>query len=301
MLPLAQWLLRGQGQALAFVTICFSAGCVFWPVNILAVAGLALLTLRLGATKSATIGLLALIPASTIGYQLGSAFMPVLLGLSTLLVSETLRASRSWALSLLALTISAFIASSVMLLLFEAVLLEQVAFMQDILQQLQAPMSNGNPTGNAALMSLLTDSLNSRFMAGIWGSMVSMMCFFGIVLSRSWQAKLFNPGGFQREFHELRLGKIDTFLYTLTGLGFLTIDTSMMTWAWICMFPLLISGLAFCHWFGMQKKLKQHWYVIFYLLLILNDFLRLILVLIALLDVSINLRARLNKQNTFEK
>ena len=296
MLPLAQWLMRGQGQALAFVVVCFSAGCVFWPINILAVAGLGLLTLRLGAAHSATIGLLALLPATVIGYQLGSSYMPALLGLSTIIVSETLRATRSWPLSLLALTISAFAASAVMLFLFEAALLEQVEFMQEILQQFQAQMAQQQ--GNAQVMKLLLDSLNTQFIAGIWGSMIVMMCFAGIALSRSWQAKLYNPGGFQQEFHALRLGRADTFLYMVSGLGFLAINTSMMTWAWISMFPVLISGIALFHWLAMHKKLKQHWYVIFYMLLILNDFIRLILVFIALLDVSINFRERLNKPQT---
>lgn len=295
MLPLAQWLLKGQGQALAFVTVCFSVGYIFWPINIIAAASLSLITLRQGAQQSVTIAALALIPAAIIGYQIGGMYMPLLLGLSTLITSETLKQTRSWPFSLLALTGSAYAASVVMLVFFNTALLEQVGMMQDVLAQVGKQMVNQNEA-QAEMMQLINESLNARFIAGIWGSMLVIMVFFGLVLARSWQSKLFNPGGFQQEFHQLRLGKADTMIYTITGLGLLAIDTSFMTWAWMSFFPLTISAVALFHWAAKQREVKQHWYVIFYALLILNDFVRLFLVVIALLDTTVNFRQKISKQ-----
>ncbi len=296
MLPLAQWLLKGQGQALAFVTVCFSVGYVFWPINIIAAAGLSLITLRQGAQQSATIAALALIPAAIIGYQLGGTYMPLMLGLSTLITSETLKQTRSWPFSLLALTGSAYAAAAAMLVFFNAALLEQVTLMQELFAQINQQMANQNEA-QAAMMQLINDSLNTRFIAGIWGSMLVIMVFFGLVLARSWQAQLFNPGGFQQEFHQLRLGKADTLVYTITGLGLLSFDTSLMTWAWMSFFPLTISAVALCHWVAKQRELRQHWYIIFYMLFILSDFVRLFLIVIAMLDASMNFRQRISKQS----
>ena len=295
MLPLAQWLLKGQGQALAFVTVCFCAGYIFWPINIIAAAGLSLISLRQGAQKSATIAALALIPAAIIGYQLGGIYMPLLLGLSTLITSETLKQTRSWPFSLLALTGTSFAASAAMLVFFNTTLLEQVSMMQEVLAHVSEQMANQNEA-QAEVMQLINESLNARFIAGIWGSMLAVMVFFGLALARSWQAKLFNPGGFQQEFHQLRLGKADTLIYVITGLGLLSLDTSFMTWAWMSFFPLVISAIALFHWGAKQRELRQHWYVIFYMLLFMSDFARLFLVVIALLDTSVNFRQRLIKQ-----
>ncbi|MCK5881100.1 MAG: DUF2232 domain-containing protein [Sinobacterium sp.] len=299
MLPLAQWLLKGQGQALAFVTVCFGAGYIFWPINIIAAAGLSLITLRQGAQQSATIAALALIPTAIIGYQLGGIYMPLLLGLSTLITSETLKQTNSWSFSLLALTGSAFAASAAMLVFFNTALLEQVSIMQEFLAHVSEQMDSQNEA-QLEMMQLINESLNARFIAGIWGSMLVIMVFFGLALARSWQAQLFNPGGFQQEFHQLRLGKADTLIYIVTGLGLLAIDTSLMTWAWMSFFPLTISAVALCHWGAKQRGLGQHWYIIFYMMLIISDFVRLFLVVIALLDTSVNFRQRI-KQSQIHK
>jgi hypothetical protein len=296
MLPLAQWLLKGQGQALAFVTVCFSAGYIFWPLNIIAAASLSLITLRHGAQKSATIAALALIPAAIIGYRLGGTYMPLMLGLSTLITSGVLKQTRSWSFSLLALTVSAFVASAAMLVFAEAALLEQVNMMQELLAQVGQQMADQN-NAQAEMMQLINDSLNTRFIAGIWGSMLVIMVFFGLALARSWQAKLYNPGGFQQEFHQLRLGRADTLIYIVSGIGLLAIDTSLMTWAWMSFFPLTISAIALCHWVAKQRGLGQHWYVIFYILLIVSDFVRLLLVVIAMLDTTVNFRQRISQRS----
>jgi len=292
MLPLAQWFMRGQGQALAFVTVCFSAGILFWPLNILAIAGLCLVTLRLGAQQGATIGLLALIPALFIGYQLGEALTPLLLGTSSLIVSQVLRQTRSWPFTLISLTMVSLGCAALMQTLFESDLAQQVEFLSSILQEASQQIEPQN-AAQAELFKVIIEHLNTTFAAGIWGSMIAIMITLGIVIARSWQAKLYNPGGFQQEFHQLRLGKADTFLYMITGLGFLAIDASFMTWAWICFLPLTISAIALFHYVAKHKKLRQHWYVIFYMLLILSDFMRLFLVLIAVLDASINFRKQL--------
>ncbi len=297
MLPLAQWLMRGQGQALAFVVVCFSAGIIFWPLNILAAAGLSLVTLRHGTQTGITVGLLALVPAILIGISTntGGAYLPALLVLGTLISSEVLRQSRSWSFTLLALTLSAFGSAALVMTVFSNDLDAQVKLLQEVLTSITNELAKQDPE-QAKLLEVIGEYLNTTFVAGLWGALVIVINFLGLILGRSWQAGLYNPGGFQQEFHQLRLGRADTLVYLGLSLGALVFDASMMTWSWISMLPLTVSAIALFHWLAKYKEYGQHWYIIFYALLIISDFMRLILVLVALLDVSIDFRKRLSQR-----
>ncbi len=48
----------------------------------------------------------------------------------------------------------------------------------------------------------------STLMTGFYASTLFIIATLSLLLARSWQAKLFNPGGMKREFHELRFGKV---------------------------------------------------------------------------------------------
>ncbi len=82
----------------------------------------------------------------------------------------------------------------------------------------------------------------------------------GLFIGRYWQAQLFNVGGFQKEFHSLRLGREAVIVFVVAfGLAqlfagsFFTLITSAM------MFVFFIQGLSVLHCLTKQRGLSKSW------------------------------------------
>ena len=63
----------------------------------------------------------------------------------------------------------------------------------------------------------------ARLMTGGGAATVFWVASAALLLGRSWQAKLYNPGGFQPEFHGLAFGRTAT----LTGAGIVALALSL--------------------------------------------------------------------------
>jgi len=81
----------------------------------------------------------------------------------------------------------------------------------------------------------------------------------GVFIARSWQAKLFNIGGFQKEFHSLRLGREAVIVFVVAFAlaqvfsgSFFTLITSAM------MFVFFIQGLSVLHCWSEQELVDRH-------------------------------------------
>lgn len=150
-----------------------------------------------------------------------------------------------------------------------------------LLMALQAPMS-GFWAGATEQLKLATEAdsplspmgafsdeqLVSLLHAGA-GVTVIVFAASGLFLGRSGQAKLLNPGGFQREFHALYFGKyIAIGCLVLMFAGFFTGGALGITLATIASFPLLLQGLAVVHALVKERSLGVGWLVVLYSLLI---------------------------------
>jgi hypothetical protein len=127
--------------------------------------------------------------------------------------------------------------------------------------------------------------------------MGAVYMFLSIVLlmvSRWMQAALFNPGGFQKEFHQLRIEQKVALL--LVGLMMLANFEILIPASWMLylILPLLFSGLALIHAVVAAKKLSSMWLAALYALIMLPLIANLV-VLIALLDSWYDFRTRLQK------
>jgi len=102
-------------------------------------------------------------------------------------------------------------------------------------------------------------------------TIVSLLLFatFALIQARYWQAKLFNPGGFQLEFHALRFGQT----LAIAGL-FVCVVAAVAQWApaiglafiVICLFT--FQGLAVVHAMVKKGRLGQGWLIGIYILLL---------------------------------
>jgi hypothetical protein len=96
---------------------------------------------------------------------------------------------------------------------------------------------------------------------------VAAGCLF---IARSWQAQLFNPGGFQKEFHSLKFGRIAA----IAALPIVVISMlSDIDWldaiAMVVVFLFCLQGLSVVHALVKQRGLSQGTLVVMYALLIL--------------------------------
>ncbi len=119
--------------------------------------------------------------------------------------------------------------------------------------------AGGEPVTDQQLISLL------QIGAGITVLVISCA---GLFLGRSGQARLFNPGGFQAEFHALYFGKQAALLcLVLVLIGFVISGSLGIGLATIALFPLLLQGLAVIHALVKERSLGVGWLVGLYGLL----------------------------------
>lgn len=131
-----------------------------------------------------------------------------------------------------------------------------------------------------------------------WPLMFMMMQVATLLIGRAWQAKLYYPGGFQRDFHGLRLHKSVALVMALLMLASGLVDgpaaSTVMQLSVLAALLLAVTGLGFVHWFAAYKKLSKLWLGALYGLMLVAFFVVvLVLALIGLLDSSLNLRQRL--------
>jgi len=141
----------------------------------------------------------------------------------------------------------------------------------------------------ARLGALITPVLNGLIAAVL--QIVSVVC---LILGRYWQALLYNPGGFGREFRSLRLPRAPMLVLLVCMLVGPNFGPQLAMLTPLCSVPLMFAGLALIHGLVATKRLTRFWLVGLYVTLVL--FMQLIyplLVVFAIVDSLIDFRGRL--------
>lgn len=292
MLPLAEWAMRGRGQALGLLVILLITTPIIWPNSILAAAVLALVALRRGVKEGVSLYVWALLPALALLYW--DNLLPLMLLSMSLLCALILRQTRSWSLVLMAISLSGLAIALLANTLAESSLAAFVEQMETLFQELQAQADSQQQEAYQAFMALIS----VEFLAGMLAAVLCISSFLSLVLARYWQAALYNPGGFQQEFHQLRLDKTWLVFSLAATALLLSFGKQYITWVWLVLFPVLVAGFALFHAVAKHKKLRKHWYVIFYIIVLLGDIPKMILVLFALADSFSDYRKKLSEQKT---
>ena len=117
----------------------------------------------------------------------------------------------------------------------------------------------------------------------------SITVLFG---ARWWQARAFNPGGFQQEFHQIRFSNIITSLAAiLIAIGFVSKVELLEVIAMIAIAVLSIHGLSVIHWYSAKKKMKLWLLIPVYLgLVFVTGLVIPILIVLSLVDSFYPLR-----------
>ncbi len=279
MLPIARWLMRGTPHATGGAAVAAIVPWLFWLSGAIA----ALVTLRRGLSPALPVIVAAAVPAGWWWMQ-GDA-IPLASVLLVTLMALVLRERMRWSEALIVGTLAA------------AVMVQLELFVPPggtgpLLEQLR----QGSTEIDAMLDELVrqgydTEALTALLVGGVTGLVVLLASVACLALARSWQAGLYNPGGFRQEFHALRLsGRELAVLVGLAVAGGLLGLPALVTLAWV---PLLVCGVALVHGFIGAKGMNGLWLVAFYVLLITTWPMILIVLLVAFLDVFADFRGRL--------
>jgi hypothetical protein len=278
---LAEFILRGRLQALVVALIGS-----FFPL--ISSATIALVSICKDA-KEGTLLFLWVSLALMLIHQAGSE-NPLLTAVSIaslgiMVIAATVhKVLASWQWTLLAIVIVAVVISLSFGILMDSSVTSLVATAQQMLT------SVNNQEQDTQLSIELTESMLLGLVATILaiGSMMSLM------LARWWQAGIYNPGGFQKEFHSFTIeAKVAVLLVVIVLTGQLLPNSSQL-WAELAALPLLVAGIALVHFtvklFGQGKQ----WLAFLYVgMIMVGKPVTLILVVLGLTDSLIDLRSRL--------
>jgi hypothetical protein len=115
----------------------------------------------------------------------------------------------------------------------------------------------------------------------------------GLMLARGWQAALYNPGGFSKEFYSWRIGYLPAILVVLCIIAIFFGMTLALDIIPVLAVPFIIAGFSLMHALASQSKNKYIFLVVFYVVLVIFYPSSLFAVmLLAFVDVFIDFRKR---------
>jgi hypothetical protein len=248
-------------------------------------ATVGLVTLRKGGFEGALVALWASLPFF-VSYFAGQsnpflAVMSIIALVNILLVGNVLRATASWNLTLVADALTAV----------GLALAAGIVFQSD-LTALMSDLDEFFASASQQLEQTFVLPPASGILAWVaW--MNALSALLGLIVARWWQALLFNPGGFQEEFHGIRLEtKVSVGCLVMVILGF-TVLSDFQFWLQLASLPLIVCGLSLLHYSVKFKKAGGHWLVLIYLGLMLGPDKSGLLVSLGANKRDLNMRARL--------
>ena len=281
MKALAEFILRGRLQALIVALIGS-----FFPL--ISSAAIALVSICKGAKEGTLLFLwvsLALVLIQQAGSENPLLTAVSIASLGIMVIAATVhKVLASWQWTLLAIVAVAVAISQALGIFMESSVTNLVATAQEMLSNVKSQEQDAQMTIG------LTDSMLLGLVATILavGSMMSLM------LARWWQAGIYNPGGFQKEFHSYTIdAKIAVLLVVILILGQFLPQSSKL-WAELAVLPLLVAGIALVHFIVKLFGQGKQWLAFVYVgMIMVGKPVTLILVLLGLTDSLIDLRSRL--------
>ncbi len=271
MKALATFIMAGRMQAVMSATVILVLALLITPLSIVSAAVMALVTLRKGLREALLVMGLGLIAASVLGVLLFSQPLAlptvgVMLWLPLIGVAEVLRISRS-----LRVAIEICVVLGALLIGMQYLLLDDVgAFWSRILEEYSSQLMNPEVVSEADRSLMVQDM--APWMPGGLGAAWFLQLALSLFLARSWQALLYNPGGFATEVQELRLGWwLLVLLPALLVLGSFGDSPGFAAQlSLVGMAAFFLQGVALIHGLAALLKANIGWLIGFYILLIVG-------------------------------
>ncbi len=276
---LAEFIMRGRMQA------CL-VGVFGSLLPFVSVSTIGLVTLRKGAAEGFIVSLWVILPLLlSYMFSASSPFMAVVSGVALInmaLVANAHRVTADWNFSLGIATLSGVVLVCLAALLFQAE-------MNDFVNELEEMLATASEQSGQTML-VLTRNGFLAFVAWV----VIFNTVIGLVLSRWWQALLYNPGGFQEEFQTLRLSPKLSLVCLSIFIAGLALGGNYQLWLRLASIPLLIGGLAIVHYVVQHKGFGRQVLVVMYVgLFLFGPVLMVLLGALGAADSVMNFRTRL--------
>ncbi|OHV12714.1 hypothetical protein [Kushneria phosphatilytica] len=275
----ARWLMQSvyRGMAVAFLTALIP--WTFW----IGAAISSLFTLRRGLSAALPVVIAVALPSAWWWWQ--GDRVPLASVTLTTVMAVMLRTRVRWGEALIAGT-------ALTALLIQSGLFTPQDAMRIIGEVRSSAPQVDQLLSEYAARGVPIDRLSALMLAAVNGWMALFAGIGCLILARSWQAKLYNPGGFREEFHQFRLSGRDLLL--LLGVSLLCALVNLPAPALVAWVPLLIAGFALVHGLIGMRSLSVFWLVGFYVVLVTTwPTLVILLLLLALMDTLVDFRGRL--------
>lgn len=269
---LASFVMRGRGQATLVVATTAVLSALVPPVSWLSSGALALVTLRRGSREGLLVLALALVGAGvlaflSLGTPLPALSFALVLWLPMLVVAMVLRATVDLGAAFAAIGAIGLVAVAVVHLLLG----DPGPWWAATLGPLIEPALEGVEAGQAESLREVIAAA-SEYMTGLMVAAGLFNLVLGLLIGRVWQAGLYNPGGFQREFHALRLPRVVAAASIALFAAVLALGAApgaMTDMAAAILVPCALAGLAMTHGLAGGRRGGVVWLVGLYLLLVL--------------------------------
>ncbi|VVN86600.1 hypothetical protein [Pseudomonas fluorescens] len=284
MRALAEFIMRGRMQATLVVAGCAALPMLYW----LGAAAGSFVLLRRGLKDALGVLALGMLPALIWWlYSDDPRALMVLLGSSGLAL--VLRASESWNRVLL-VSIAMGLVFSVVLGAVYRPQIESLA--QELVKILPLALGDLYQQFSVEERARLA-SLIAPILTGLIAALLQIVSVLSLIVGRYWQALLYNPGGFGREFRAIRIPLGPAMLLLACMLLGPNFGSQMAMLTPLCSVPLVFAGLALIHGLVAEKRLARFWLVGLYVtLLLFMQLLYPLLVVLAIVDSLIDFRGR---------
>ncbi len=302
MKALASFIMRGRTQATLVAVVGAVLSLVIPPLSHLSGATIGLVTLRNGLKEGLFImfalGLLVGVIGSMSSLEGGlvQAYVigMLLLSVPVLIASVILRTTRS-----LGQTLAAIAVMAVLLVLVANIALgDTAAWWRTVLESVMAPMLNEAQLSTEEASEMIAGM--AQMMTGLVAAVLLYSTMINLALARWFQSMLYNPGGFQQEFHSLRLDKRVAIVAALIGAGGMIfagqggISQDLMILV-VALFS--IHGLALVHGVVGLSGMGRGWLIALYVgLLIVPPHIAMMLAMVGYIDCWADIRGRMRKK-----
>ena len=289
MKSLADFIMRSPLQGALVAALATASLFLAW----IGAAAVALMVLRHGVNRAAIVFLAALVPAAF--WMFAGDIGPLTTLVCAVILAAALRVSQSWSVVLLSTPFVIGLWCLLIVLLAPDYVETIRLIFEQVLEGFKARiMSSASDTEREVL-----DRINAPSGMQIMGMLAilqALTTIFSLLVGRWWQALLYNPGGFQQEFHALKLDRLHGLV--LVG-GFIVVASqdSYSAWSWMFIVPLLVAGMALVHGLVAKSKLPVRWLVLFYMALFVFRPLVALLAAVAVADSALDFRSRVGQKN----
>ncbi|MDP0589384.1 MAG: hypothetical protein QS748_09430 [Candidatus Endonucleobacter bathymodioli] len=251
---LAELVMRGSKQAVIMSVFFACIPILLW----LSASIVALVILRHGAGQGIKVLMWALLPG--VAWAAMGQYSVVMGLLAVAVLALVLRATCSWQKTLLVI----LPIGGLMALVLAQFAPEQLAQLTNMVMEFLASFLK---QADKALDDL-GESLELRVQYGVIGMLTwfnLLSSIVGVIVARVWQSWLYNPGGFRKEFQNIRLSApIAVILLILIFAGSALLPF-LLVLAPLASLPLFVAGISLVHGLVELKNMGALWLIVFYI------------------------------------